>query len=221
MTLPLTRLPCGDPGDDACPPASPGPPSWRRRSQRWRDRARRWQERAGQWQERARHLRARAISPGGAAVLLAVSALFACAVALFSTNPPERRWGMIAAGPYALAAVAALAGRPGPKIATAISLIGAVIVPLAWMAWSGRGQPEVAVVIHSAELFLHHGTPYQGAHMVATAHNPYVYNPYLPALAVFGVPHAMFGAGLLTDPRLWFGAVFVLGFARTLSLSRV
>ncbi len=221
MTLPLTRLPCGDPGDDACPPASPRPPWWRGRSQPWRERARRWQQRAGHWQQRAGHWRARAISPGGAAVLLAVSALFACAVAGFSTNPPERLWGMMAAGPYGLAAIAALAGRAGPKVATAVSLIGAVIVPLAWMAWSGRGQPEVAVVIHSAELFLHHGTPYQGAHTVATAHNPYVYNPYLPALAVFGVPHALFGGGLLTDPRLWFGVVFVLGFAGALSLSRV
>ena len=76
-------------------------------------------------------------------------------------------------------------------------------------------------VIRSAALFLHHGTPYQGAHAVATAHNPYVYNPYLPTLAVFGVPHALFGGGLLTDPRLWFGVVFVLGFAGTLALTGV
>jgi Glycosyltransferase family 87 len=40
-------------------------------------------------------------------------------------------------------------------------------------------------------------------------------------LAVFGVPHALFGGGLLTDPRLWFGVVFVLGFAGTLALSGV
>jgi hypothetical protein len=96
-----------------------------------------------------------------------------------------------------------------------------VIVPLAWMAWSRQAQPEVGVVIHSAGLFLHDGTPYQAAHAVATTHNPYVYNPYLPALAVFGVPHALFGGGLLTDPRLWFGMVFVVGFAGTLALSGV
>ena len=103
----------------------------------------------------------------------------------------------------------------------AVALAGAVIVPLAWMAWTGRAQPEVGVVIHSARLFLHDGTPYQAAHAVATAHSPYVYNPYLPALAVFGVPHALFGGGLLTDPRLWFGVVFVLGFAGALTLSGV
>lgn len=180
-----------------------------------REQARRWKERFRQW-------RARATTPRGAAVLLAVSALFAGAVALFSTNRPEQLWGILAAGPYAAAAaIAALAGRRGPRIAVAVSLAGALIVPLAWMAWSGRGQPEVSVVIHSAGLFLHQGTPYQGAHAVATAHNPYVYNPYLPALAGFGVPHALFGGGLLTDPRLWFGVVFVLGFAGTLALSGV
>jgi hypothetical protein len=150
-----------------------------------------------------------------------VSALFAGAVALFSTNPPERLWGILAAGPYAAAAIAALPGRRGPAIAVVVSLAGALIVPLAWMAWSGQAQPEVSVVIHSAGLFLHQGTPYPGAHALATAHNPYVYNPYLPALAVFGVPHALFGGGLLTDPRLWFGVVFVLGFAGTLALSGV
>jgi Glycosyltransferase family 87 len=214
MTLPLTRLPRGDAGRNASPPGFPRPPWWKAQTRPWRQRARRAQE-------RIRQGRARATTPGGAAVLLAVSALFACAVAVFSTNPPERLWGMLAAAPYGVAAIAALAGRAGPRVATAVSLIGAVIVPLAWMAWSGRGQPEVSVIIHSAELFLHHGTPYLGAHAVAAAHNPYVYDPYLPALAVFGVPHALFGAGLLTDPRLWFGVVFVLAFAATLSVSRV
>jgi Glycosyltransferase family 87 len=213
MTLPLTRLPCGDAGHDASPPGFPRPPWWRGRSQPGREMARRCRERIRPW-------RARATTSRGAAVLLAVSALFAYAVAMFSTNPPERLWGMVAAGPYGLAAIVALAGRRGRWIAAGVSLIGALIVPLAWMAWSGRGQPEVGVVIHSAELFLHHGTPYQGAHAVATAHNPYAYNPYLPALAVFGVPHALLGGGVLTDPRLWFGVVFVLGFAGVLSLSR-
>lgn len=222
MTLPLTRPPRGDAGHDARPCPSPRPPWWPGRSRRWRDRARQWQGRARRWRERNPLSRAWATSPRGAAILLAVCTLFAGAVAVFSTNPPERLWGILAAGPYGLAALTALlAGRPGRRIAVVVSLAGAVIVPLAWMAWSGRGQPEVGVVIHSAGLFLHDGTPYPAGHAVATAHNPYVYNPYLPALAVFGVPRALFGGGLLTDPRLWFGVVFVLGFAGTLALSGV
>ncbi len=47
------------------------------------------------------------------------------------------------------------------------------------MAWTGQAQPEVGVVIHSAGLFLHDGTPYQAAYAMAAAHNLYVYNPYL------------------------------------------
>jgi hypothetical protein len=236
MTLPLTRPPGGDAGHDARPRPAPRPPRWPGRQRLWRDRARdwlerargwperagRWQERAGRWQERSPLSRAWATSPRGAAVLLTACTLFACAVAVPSANPPERLWGIMAAGPYGLAALAArLAGRRGPRIAVAVALAGAVIVPLSWMAWTGRAQPEVGVVVHSARLFLHDGTPYQAAHAVATAHNPYVYNPYLPALAVFGVPRALFGGGLLTDPRLWFGVVFVLGFAGTLALSGV
>jgi hypothetical protein len=206
MTLPLTRPPRGAAGHDTALRPSPRPPWWPGRSRLWRSPL------SLAW----------ATSPRGAAILLAVCTLFACAVALFSTNPPERLWGILAAGPYGLAALAALlAGQRGRRIAVAVSLAGAVIVPLAWMAWTGRAQPEVGVVIHSAGLFLHDGTPYQAAHAVATAHNPYVYNPYLPALAVFGGPHALFGGGLLTDPRLWFGVVFVLGFAGTLALSGV
>ena len=225
MTLPLTRRP----GGDARPRPAPRPPWWPGRSRLWRDRARhglerarRWTGRARRWQEQGPLSRAWATSPRGATVLLAACTLFASAVAVFSTNPPERLWGVMAAGPYGLAALAArLGGRRGRRIAVAVALTGAVIVPLAWMAWTGRAQPEVGVVIHSARLFLHDGTPYQAAHAVATAHSPYVYNPYLPALAVFGVPHALFGGGLLTDPRLWFGVVFVLGFAGALTLSGV
>ena len=221
MTLPLTRLPCGDAGHDASPPGSPRPPWWRARSPSWRERARRWQERGRRGQERAQRWQALATTPGGAAVLLAASALFACAVAAVQRQPARAAVGPPGGWPVRGRRHRG-AGRPaGTRIAVAVSLAGALIVPLAWMAWAGRGQPEVSVVIHSAGLFLHNGTPYQGAHAVATAHNPYVYNPYLPALAVFGVPHALFGGGLLTDPRLWFGVVFVLGFAGTLALSRV
>ena len=222
MTLPLTRPPRGDAGHDARPRPSRRPPWWPGRPRLGRERARQWLQRARPWQERNPLSRAWATSPHGGAILLAVCTLFACSVAVFSTNPPERLWGVLAAGPYGLAGLAALlAGRRGRQIAVAVSLAGAVIAPLAWMAWTGRAQPEVGVVIHSAGLFLHNGTPYQGAHAVASTHNPYVYNPYLPALAGFGVPHALFGGGLLTDPRLWFGVVFVLGFAGTLALSGV
>jgi hypothetical protein len=85
------------------------------------------------------------------------------------------------------------------------------------MAVAGHAQPEVGVITRSAALFLHHGTPYLGTTALAAAHNPYAYDPYLPALIVFGMPHALFGEGLLTDPRVWFGAVFVATFGAALA----
>ncbi|HUY48134.1 MAG TPA: hypothetical protein VMV92_20795 [Streptosporangiaceae bacterium] len=211
MTLPLTRPPHGGGGRDTGPRAAP-------RAARWRE----WlSRRAALPRQRAAALCA-VLEREWAAGLLAACALFACVVAAISSNAPQRLWGILAAGSYGLAAVAALAGRRrGIPLAFAISVGGALLVPLAWMASSSMGQPEVWVVIRSAALFLHRGTPYQAAAAIAAAHSPNVYDPYLPALAVFGIPHALFGGGLLTDPRVWFGAVFVVAFGCALSLSRV
>ena len=46
-----------------------------------------------------------------------------------------------------------------------------------------------------------------------------MYNPYLPLMAAFGVPQALFGHGLLTDPRVWFGVVFLVVFAFALRIA--
>jgi Glycosyltransferase family 87 len=157
-----------------------------------------------------------------AAALFAACALFAGAVALVSANPPQRLWGELAAGAYGAAAVAVVAWRRhGMRLAVALAVGGALVAPLAWMAATGAGQPEIAVIIRSAALLLHHGTPYEGTTALAAASGFNAYNPYLPALAVFGLPHALFGGGLLTDPRLWFGVVFVIAFGCALSAAAV
>jgi hypothetical protein len=87
------------------------------------------------------------------------------------------------------------------------------------MAVAGQAQPEIGVITRSAALFLHHGTPYLGTAALAAAHNPYTYDPYLPALMVFGMPHALFGEGLLADPRVWFGTVFAATFGAALAVA--
>jgi len=213
MTLPLTRPP--QPGTRGRPPGSRGS--------------------RGSLARRAAALRRLAPGPLGRAAdsataprewlaaALAGCAVFACVVAAISASAPQRTWGTAAACGYALAALVALAARRGAiPLAAGISLGGAVIAPLAWMASAGTGQPEVSVVIRSAVLFLHHGTPYQSAAAIAAARgNPSVYDPYLPALAVFGVPRALLGGGLLTDPRVWFGLVFMAVFGLALSVTGV
>ena len=142
-----------------------------------------------------------------------VSATFAALVAGFSSDSVHRLWGVIAACGYGLAFVAVLARRRrGTDLALGLSLCGALLVPLSWMAVRALEQPEVWVVARSGETLIHLGTPYAGAAELARATDPNAYNPYLPVMALFGLPRALFGTGLLTDPRVWFGVVFVVVF---------
>ena len=141
-----------------------------------------------------------------------MSAVFALVTALTSSNAPERVWGAFATVSYAASAVtAAAAGRRGVSVAVLISLGGAVAAPLAWMAVTGMAQPEIGVIIRSAAMLVHRGTPYAGPAALAAAHSWRAYDPYLPALIVFGVPRA-FAGGLFSDPRIWFGVAFVATF---------
>jgi len=85
--------------------------------------------------------------------------------------------------------------------------------------WTGHGEPEVGVVANSATTLIKHGTPYKSAKILATTTNPNLYNPYLPLMAAFGVPQALLGHGPLTDPRVWFGIVFLTVFACALRVA--
>src|SRR5262249_57976716 len=80
-------------------------------------------------------------------------------------------------------------------------------------------QREVRVIDQSAAMLLHRGTPYPGPAMLAAAHNPNIFDPYLPALTAFGIPRVLLGVSPLTDPRIWFGAGFVLVFAAALAVA--
>jgi len=154
---------------------------------------------------------------------LAACALFAVGVAVFSADPLHRLWGTSAACAYALAAAAVMAWRSrqtaGVDIALGLMICGAILVPLLWMVWTGHGEPEVSVVANSAKTLITHGTPYKSAQVLATTTDPNQYNPYLPLMAVFGLPQALLGHGLLTDPRVWFGAVFLVVFAVALRIA--
>ena len=154
------------------------------------------------------------------AALCASSAVFAAVTTVVSAQPPQRSWGMFATVGYSAACLATLAVRHhGARLAVLAALGGAVVAPLTWMAVAGQAQPEIGVITRSAALFLHHGTPYLGTTALAAAHNPYTYDPYLPALMVFGMPHALFGEGLLADPRVWFGTVFAATFGAALAVA--
>jgi hypothetical protein len=146
--------------------------------------------------------------------IFAVSVIWAVLVALFSSDSVHRLWGVMAAVGYGLALLTVLLVRNARvcDLALGLSFVGALLAPLTWMAAKGLEQPEVWVVARSGSMLIHQGTPYTSAAALAATTNPNAYNPYLPVMALFGLPRAIFDGGLLTDPRIWFGVVFLIVF---------
>lgn len=154
----------------------------------------------------------------GDVLLYGVSAALAAGLAVVTIYHGHRVWGVVAAVAYAAAAAATLAGRgtAGPRrravIAGAVFALTALL-PLAVLVvqrvhgvpWSA--QPEVEVVERMARLLVDTGTPYAAADTLVRYQD---YTPYLPAMAVFGLPRAVFGDGGLTDARLAFLVVSAL-----------
>ncbi|MBK3528642.1 hypothetical protein JHN61_02105 [Streptomyces sp. MBT67] len=147
--------------------------------------------------------------PSGA-LSWAVCSAAALGLAGCSSLGPHRVWGTAAGLGYLAAALLASRGR-SPRTAGAVAVTGAVLLPLLWLLAVDRAQLEVRVVARSAGLLLAEGTPYL-QHPV----KPEDFNPYLPGMAVFGLPEAVAGPGPLTDPRLWMGAAFLGAFALAL-----
>jgi hypothetical protein len=141
--------------------------------------------------------------------------VYAAGVALFTGNPLHRFWGIAAACAYLAAAFVAMMwkSRAGVDLALVAIICGAVLVPLVWLAWHGQSQPEVTVVARSAKTLIHQGTPYESPKVLAATTDPNAYNPYLPLMALFGLPQALAGQSPLVDPRVWFGLVFLVVFA--------
>ncbi|MEU0790823.1 glycosyltransferase 87 family protein [Amycolatopsis sp. NPDC005961] len=92
-----------------------------------------------------------------------------------------------------------------------------LITPVSWAA-----QPEVWVIERSADLLLHHGTPYVDVTALGRAPVVNDYTPYGPVMAVFGLPRALFGGtplgDALTDARWMFALAAVACVLGTLKL---
>jgi hypothetical protein len=145
------------------------------------------------------------------------SAVYAVTFGFLSSDSVHERWGIMATCGYLVAALLAVAlrgrkSRLAVDLPLAASFLGALLIPLLVMAARNIGKPEVEVVVGSASLLIHHGTPYQSMAALAYNTNPDAYNPYLPVMALFGLPRAIFGNGMLTDPRIWFGICFLAVF---------
>jgi len=147
----------------------------------------------------------------------------ACVVFATSGEPVQRTWAASAAGAYALAALAAVLWRSrGRAVALVISLVGALAAPLVWQVTLGSkmskaGEDSLQVVARSAALLLHHGTPYLPADQISYALG---YNPYEPAMAIFGLPAALGLHGAAGNPRLWMGITAAAVLAAAFRLAK-
>ena len=125
------------------------------------------------------------------------------------TGHADRIWAIWAAVAYGVTTVVLwlTRHRSVPLIMPLlVSLAGALAAPLTWLATRVKPTAEVTVIWQSAVLLLQHGTPYlpQGQ-----LDNVLSYNPYLPVMAVFGVPKALGATGLWGDPRVWLTATSI------------
>lgn len=175
--------------------------------------------------------------------LFAASALFAATASFRSTIPLYREWGQMAVGPYlvatALAAILAIRSRRRSVTTlrwwlAGLVLVGTVLVPLAVeVSWRFSGsdsslhvQPEVVVIERAAAAVAHGHDPYQAimvnGHLVGGAHGLPAYEaffPYLPAMAVFGLPSTTPIDHRLTDARIYFLLATLLAVALALRLT--
>lgn len=115
---------------------------------------------------------------------------------LLSTRKGRTPRGVLGSRWCGIAAVALLA-MIFPLVLLVIRRLTGVdwlITPFSWAA-----QPEVWVIERSADLLLHHGTPYVDVTALGRAPVVNDYTPYGPVMAVFGLPRALFGGTPLTD----------------------
>ena len=126
------------------------------------------------------------------------------------TRGPSSTWGVWAAPGYALAALAAWRWR-GSALPLLIGVCAAVVAPTIWLSTGFQPGEEPIVVARAASLLLHHGSPYLSSGQLLSTQS---YNPYLPAMSIFGFPYMAGLAGVLGSPESWMAvATIVLAVA--------
>jgi hypothetical protein len=148
------------------------------------------------------------LSPNRALAATAAFAAYATALAVY-TGGADQTWAIWAAVAYAVTAAMLLLTRRTKlplMVPMLVALVGALGAPLFWLATRVSPTPEVTVISQSATLLLQHGTPYFAPTQLTGWLS---YNPYMPAMAIFGLPKALGATGLLADPRIWMTLVSV------------
>ena len=135
-------------------------------------------------------------------------AIYATALAV-DTGHADRTWAIWAAVGYGVTTLILWLTRHKNVpviIPLLVALAGALAAPVTWLVTRVAPTAEVQVISQSATLLLHHGTPYLAPGQLDSWLS---YNPYLPLMAVFGMPKALGANGLLADPRVWLTAVSI------------
>ena len=138
----------------------------------------------------------------------AAFAIYATALAI-DTGHADRTWAIWAAVGYGVTTLLIWLTRHKnvPVIwPMLVGLAGALAAPMTWLVTRVGPTPEVRVISRSAVLLLQHGTPYLPQGQLDTWLS---YNPYLPVMAVFGLPKALGATGLFGDPRVWLTATSI------------
>jgi hypothetical protein len=123
------------------------------------------------------------------------------AVAALTTAGQDRAWALWALPGYGAAALLLWRGR-GRGRAPALLVLAALalVAPLTWLSVKGPLTAGMIVVGRSAELLIGHGLPYLPPDQLSSWLS---YNPYLPLMALFGMPKAAGLAGMAGDPGVW------------------
>jgi hypothetical protein len=138
-----------------------------------------------------------------------VFTVYATALAI-DTGHADRTWAIWAAVGYGVTTALLWLTRRWHvpvMIPLFVALAGALAAPVAWLVTRVAPTPEVQVISRSAVLLLQHGSPYLPPGQLASWLS---YNPYLPVMAVFGMPKALGASGLLADPRIGLTVVSIL-----------
>lgn len=125
--------------------------------------------------------------------------------------------------------------RPGARVwILVLVLVGATVVPLSVeIVLRSQGnsslhvQPEVVVIQQAADRLAHGEGPYHAVvdhgHVVSAVPGEPTYEsffPYLPLMALFGLPGSTHAPEQLTDPRIFLSAVTLVVVAVALALCR-
>lgn len=150
-------------------------------------------------------------------VLYLICAAFA-ALTLAIGLPTHRVWAIWALPSYTIVTLLGFLlsryGRSAVRYALlAAATVGALLAPTVSLIGLSEAQPEVTVVERAGARLIDAGSLYPtGAELVTEVQHWgfAAFLPYLPAMAVFGVPHAWANGALWTDARVAFGLVYVV-----------